>query len=325
MSVRTLTLMNDVTRAALQARALDPENVYPVDVIAWTTWRAVKSVPDQDKVDLLANAQASLDSLDPAALSPSQLAKYDQRHLEMAALLNDPVMETKHLVALSNNDDPAAFYFLALRAARAGADGLEVAVQSLLRAPIDVRSDWRCSRLLLDLFWEAKTGKKFLRGERDEVVAFTDSDWDECLMITDAIPEAGGYDRYRRDFLRGLSLFHLGQYSSSKEVFRRLDDESRNLSARIVSKYLASDPDGNPRQFTGRVTSATPDGRRGTAWVDQLHIDVPFIPLRFSVSDFRKKGEILPSFNIAFNMRGALAEPIINRPANSARRPTNAR
>src|SRR5689334_11997554 len=101
-SSRVLTLMTDVTRAALQARALDPENVYPVDVIAWTTWRAVKSVPDQDKVDLLANAQASLDSLDPAALSPSQLAKYDQRHLEMADLLNDPAMETKHLVALSN-------------------------------------------------------------------------------------------------------------------------------------------------------------------------------------------------------------------------------
>ena len=37
VSSRVLTLMTDVTRAALQARALDPENVYPVDVIAWTT------------------------------------------------------------------------------------------------------------------------------------------------------------------------------------------------------------------------------------------------------------------------------------------------
>ena len=148
-------------------------------------------------------------------------------------------------------------------------------------------------------------------------MAFTDRDWDECLTITDAIPDAGGYDRYRRDFLRGLSLFHRGQYASSKEVFRRLDDESRNLSSRIISKYLASDPDGTPRQFTGRVMSATPDGRRGTAWVDQLHIEVPFIPLRFSVSDYRKKGEILPSFHIAFNMRGALADPITSRSARS--------
>jgi hypothetical protein len=324
-SSRVLTLMSDVTRAALQARALDPENVYPVDVIAWTTWRAVKSVPDQDKIDLLANAQASLDSIDPATLSPSQLAKYDQRHLEMAELLNNPAMETKHLAALSDNNDPAAYYFLAQRAARAGADGLEVAVQSLLSAPIEVRSDWRCSRLLLDLFWESKTGSKFLRGERDQAVSFTDRDWEECLIITDAIPDAGGYDRYRRDFLRGLSLFHLGQYQSSKEVFRRLDDESRDRSSRIVNQYMASNPDGTPRQFTGRVTSAAPDGRRGTAWVDQLHIEVPFIPVRFSVSDYRKKNDILPSFHIAFNMRGAIADPIINRTQHSARRPTNAR
>jgi hypothetical protein len=313
-SSQILTLITDVTRVALQARALDPENVYPVDVIAWTTRDAVRSgiLGQEDRVDLLASTQASLESLDPDALSPRQLAKYDLRHLEMAELLDDPIMETKHLVALSNNNDPAAYYFLALRGARAGADGPKVAVQALMEAPAEVRSDWRCSRLLLDLFWESKTGKRFLRGER-EVVAFTEDDWDECLAIADAIPDLGGYDRYRRDFLRGLALFHRGQYQSSKEVFRRLDDESRDLSSRIISKYLASNPDGTSRKFTGRVMSTTPDGRRGMAWVYELHTEVPFIPLRFSVSDYRTRGENLPSFHIAFNMRGALADPITNR------------
>jgi hypothetical protein len=245
------------------------------------------------------------------------------RHVEIAELLEDPAMETKHLVALSNNNDPAAYYFLALLGARAEVDGPKVAVQVLLQAPPEVRSDWRCSRLLLDLFWESKTGKRFLRGER-EIVALTDHDWDECLAIADAIPDAGGYDRYRRDFLRGLSLFHRGQYQSSKQVFRRLDDESRDLSSRIISKYLASNHDGTATQYTGRVISETPDGRRGVAWVNELHIEVPFIPMRFSVSDYRKKGEILPAFHIAFNMRGALADPI-NRSANLLRRPTDAK
>jgi hypothetical protein len=324
-SSRILTLMTDVTRVALQARALDPENVYPVDVIAWTTRDAVRSgtLAQEDRVDLLASAQASLESLDLDALSPRQLAKYHVRHVEMAELLDDPVMETKHLVALSSNNDPAAYYFLALRGARAGADGPKVAVQVLMKAPIEVRSDWRCSRLLLDLFWESKTGKRFLRGER-EVVAFTDDDWDECLAIADAIPDIGGYDRYRRDFLRGLALFHRGRYQSSKEVFRRLDDESRDLSSRIISKYLASNPDGTPRKFTGRVLSATSDGRRGTAWVYELHTEVQFIPLRFSVSDYRTRGDNLPSFHIAFNMRGALADPITSRSARSPRRPAHA-
>jgi hypothetical protein len=319
-----LGLMTDVTRAALQARALDPENVYPVDVIAWTTRNAVRSGKLQpgDRLDLLANAQASLESLDTDSLSPSQQAKYDMRHVEIAELLEDPVMETRHLVALSENNDPAAYYFLALLGSRAEADGPKVAVQVLLKAPPEVRSDWRCSRLLLDLFWESKTGKRFLRGER-ETVALTNHDWDECLTIADAIPDAGGYDRYRRDFLRGLSLFHIGQYQNSKEVFRRLDDESRDVSSRIISKYLASNPDGTAAQYTGRVLSATPDGRRGVVWVNELHIEVRFIPMRFSVTDYRNKGDSLPAFHIAFNMRGVLADPI-NRSANFLRRLTDA-
>jgi hypothetical protein len=322
---RIVGLMGDVTRAALQARALNPENVYPVDVIAWTTRNALRSelLPSQVRIDLLANAQASLDSLDPDTLSPSQLAKYDLRQVEIAELLNDPAMETKHLAALSDNDDPAAYYFLARRAARAGG-GLDDAVQWLLQAPAEVRSDWRCARLLMDLFWESKTGKPFLRGER-ETVAFTDADWEECLALTEAIPDLAGYDRYRRDFLRGLSLFHRSQYQNSKDVFRRLDEESRDLSSRIISKYLASNPDGSAREFTGRVISVAPDGRRGGVWVNELHTDVPFIPMRFSVSDYRKKNDILPAFHIAFNMRGALADPIVSRPSRTLRQRADAR
>jgi hypothetical protein len=224
-------------------------------------------------------------------------------------MLNDAALEAQHLAALMENNDPAAYYFLARSAARRGPEGMKVAVDSLLQASIEVRSDWRCSRLLLDLFWELKTGKPFLRGER-QALAFTEADWSECLRIADAIPVAGDFDRYRLDFLRGLSLFHLGSYRASEEVFRRLDRESQDLSSRIVSAYLASASDGNASVFTGRVVWATPDGRRGIAWVDQLHIEVPFIPQRFSVTDFRRKGDILPSFHIAFNMRGALADPI---------------
>lgn len=304
-------LMDGVTRAALSARALDPENVYPVDVVAWTTKRAVESgvLPEDVRVDLLANAQASLDSIDPGTLSPPQRATYNQRQVDMSRLLNDRVMETEHLAALMENGDPAAYYFLARSSSASSGEGMRVAVQTLLEAPIDVRADWRCSRLLLDLFWELKTGKRFLRGER-QTPAFTEGDWNECLRVADSIPSTGDFDRYRLNFLRGLSLFHLGSYRASEEVFRALDEESQDLSSRVISAHLASDAAGNAKIFTGRVNWASQDGRRGTAWVDQLSIQVPFIPLRFSMSDFRKKGDVLPTFHIAFNMRGALADPI---------------
>ncbi|MFG3508673.1 hypothetical protein ACGF5F_24600 [Streptomyces sp. NPDC047821] len=308
---RISALMDGVTRAALSARALDPENVYPVDVVAWTTKRAIESgvLPEEVRIDLLANAQASLDSIDPDTLSPPQRAVYNQRNVDISRLLNDQALETKHLSALMENGDPAAYYFLARRSSAGGDEGKRVAVQTLLEAPVDVRADWRCSRLLLDLFWELKTGRRFLRGER-QTLAFTEADWSECIRVADLIPSAGDFDRYRLDFLRGLSLFHLGSYRASEEIFRILDEESQDLSSRVVSAYLASDAAGNARIFTGRVNWASQDGRRGAAWVDQLSIEVPFIPLRFSMSDFRKKGDVLPTFHIAFNMRGALADPI---------------
>lgn len=318
-------LMDEVTRVALTARALDPEDIHPVDVVAWATRRAVETgvLPEKTRIDLLANVQASLDSIDPGSLSPDQRARYDQRHVEMSRMLNDPALEAKHLAALTENNDPAAYYFLARSASRGGAEGMQVAVETLLRAPVDVRADWRCSRLLLDLFWELKTGKRFLRGER-EVLAFSSTDWNECIRIADAIPTAADFDQYRLDFLRGLSLFHLGSYRNSEEIFRRLDRESQNLSTRIVSTYLASGEDGKASVFTGRVVWATPDGRRGTAWVDQLRIEVPFIPHRFSVTDFRQKGDVLPPFHIAFNMRGALADPI-RAPRRAEKRTPNGR
>uniref|UniRef100_A0AAU2K329 Novel STAND NTPase 5 domain-containing protein n=1 Tax=Streptomyces sp. NBC_00049 TaxID=2903617 RepID=A0AAU2K329_9ACTN len=314
-------LMGEVTRTVLAARVFDPENFYPVDVIGWATLQAVQSgtLTDESRMDLLANEQASLDSIDPESLTPRQLARYGQRRVELSQMLGDAAMEAKHLAALSENGDPAAHYFLAREAARSGPEGAQLAVESLLNAPIEVRADWRCSRLLLDLFWQLKTGKRFLSGERN-TLAFTETDWNECLRIADAVPTAGDFDRYRLEFLRGISLFHLRSYLSSAEAFRRLDQHSQNLSSRVVSTYLYSDAGGTAQSFTGSVRWATADGRRGTAWVDQLSIEVPFIPQRFSVSDFRAKGDILPSFHIAFNMRGALADPIravhrVERPA----------
>lgn len=177
-------------------------------------------------------------------------------------MLGDAAMEAKHLAALSENGDPAAHYFLAREAARSGPEGAQLAVESLLNAPIEVRADWRCSRLLLDLFWQLKTGKRFLSGERN-TLAFTETDWNECLRIADAVPTAGDFDRYRLEFLRGISLFHLRSYLSSAEAFRRLDQHSQNLSSRVVSTYLYSDAGGRPSRSPEACAGRPPTAAAG--------------------------------------------------------------
>ncbi|MFC9250388.1 hypothetical protein [Amycolatopsis thailandensis] len=304
-------LMKDVTRSALAARQIDPENYYAVDVVAWTTSKVMQSkdLEDSARVDLLANATASLDSVNPDGLSPSQRALYDSRQSDMARLLNNPVVEQRHLESLRSNNDPAAYYFLGRLDASKGTEGKQAAVHNLLNAPPEVREDWRCSRLLLDLFWELKTGKKFLRGER-EVLAFSAQDWRDCVEVVHTASAATSFDQYRLEFLHGLALFHLGQYRKSETVFQDLDHRTIELSSRVVATYLASAESGEPQLHSGRVTSISPDGRRGKVWLDKLAIEIAFIPRRFTAFEPPQRGNTLPDFHIAFNMRGALADPV---------------
>jgi hypothetical protein len=307
------SLTQRLVDAVMHARETDPENIYPVDVLAWSAKDLVTagSLDKYQKLALLVDAQASLDSLDPQELSPKQQAKCRSRQAEIAQLLGDSELEASYLRELLAMDDPAAYYLLATRAL--GTEnrpaGLGVALQTLLQAPKSIREDWKCARLMLDLFWESKTGARLMRGERN-TVPFTEADWQECLDLLGTLHGAAGFDQYKISFLRGLALFHLGSISSAQDEYRRLGSLGLDVSRRVHLAYLASNPNGTAREFTGRVASATPDGRRGRAWVDQLKAEVDFVPLRFSPVDFRSRNETLPTFHIGFNYRGPIADPI---------------
>ncbi|GAA1645155.1 hypothetical protein GCM10009764_78510 [Nocardia ninae] len=308
---RVMNLMERVVEISLEARALDPENVYPVDVVAWVSDNLVRksNLTPVDRVRVLADADASLDSFDSELLNPGQRANYLQRRANIASLMQDQARESNYLDVLRQSGDPAAYYCLARYEADTGAAGLAAAVERLMTAPAAVRDDWRCSHLLFDLFWRLKAGTPFLSNERI-ALPFSRADWEECLKITDLITRPARYVRYKVDFLRGISLFHLGNFAISDEVFKSVERQSTDMSRRVLSSYVVSNPDGTAREFTGRVTWAAADGRRGAVWVDQLSVEVNFIPLRFSVSELRKRGDLLPKFHIAFNMRGTIADPI---------------
>lgn len=310
-SHQIVSQLGDVLRAALRARTYDPENIYPIDVIAWSTRDALQhaDLPIGDRLNLLANAAASLDSVDEDALNPSQGAMFLNRRADIARLLEDRQLEAEYLRRLSENHDPAAFYLLARRMERD--QGAAAAFDVLDKAPKTILRDWKCGRLYFETYWEVSTGQKFLKGER-VTIPFRRGDWVRTLEIVDLLTDAADFDKYRLDFAKGMALFHLGELKQSDEVFRELDRESGGLSNRIRALYLASELDGTAlaRRFTGRVSWASPDGKRGQVWVEQLRANVNFIPQRWATSSYRARDEILPDFQISFNMRGPLAEPI---------------
>jgi hypothetical protein len=310
--------------AVMRARAADPENIYPVDVLAWAAKDAVASggVAAAARVGLLADAKASLDSIDPEELSPGQLAKYRARQAEISGLLGKKELENAYLRDLMSMEDPAAYYLLAVRALGSTIDpeSVKVALQVLLGAPASIRDDWKCARLILDLYWRDRAGERLLRGERN-TVAFTESEWWDCLELLDTLRGTAAFDEYRVSFLRGLALFHVGSIAASQAEFRELGSLGLDVSRRVHLAYLASDDDGHPRKFTGRVAWSAADGRKGRVWVDQLKTEVDFVPLRFSPDAYRSKGEPVPTFHIGFNYLGPIADPIRPRMRPTGRRP----
>lgn len=306
-------LLERLVDAVMRARAADPESMYPVDVLAWAAKDAVASggMTTTARVGLLADAKASLDSIDPDDLSPGQLAKYRARQAEISGLLGDGELETSYLQELMRMEDPAAYYLLSVRALGSAndPDSVKLALRVLLEAPVSIRDDWKCARLILDLYWRDRTGERLLRGERN-TVAFSESDWWGCLELLSTLRGAAAFDQYRIAFLRGLALFHVGSIAASQSEFRELGSFGLDVSRRVHLAYLASDKDGHPRKFTGRVAWASADGRKGRVWVDQLKSEVDFVPLRFSPDAYRSKGDPLPAFHIGFNYLGPIADPI---------------
>lgn len=306
-------ILERLVAAVMRARAADPENIYPVDVLAWAAKDAVSSgkMTPQARVTILADAKASLDSINPEDLAPGQLAKYNQRQADVAALLGDKDLESSYLEELVEMEDPAAYYILAVRTL--GKNGtpekVRVALQMLLDAPLSIRDDWKCARLLLDLYWQDRTGERLLRGERN-TVAFAEADWMGCLELLDTLRGAAEFDQYPIAFLRGLAQFHIGSIAASQTEFRELGSLRLEVSRRVHLAYLASDAEGHPREFTGRVARASADGRKGRIWVDQLKSEVEFVPLRFSPDAYRTKGDPVPTFHIGFNYLGPIADPI---------------
>ena len=310
-------LLRRLLDTVMRARATDPENIYPVDVLAWVAKAAVRSglLATQDRIELLANARASLDSIDPVDLSPDHRAKYNDRQADIARLLGDNDRENSFLDELKSIDDPAAYYLLAKRALdnNNNPTTVKLTLNTLLEAPTRIRDDWKCARLILDLYWQDRTGAFPLRGERN-TVAFTQADWLECLDLLASLHGAAEFDQYRISFLRGLALFHVRNMDACQSVFKELGSLGIDISRRVHLTYLASDRDGNPSKFTGRVTWASADGRRGKVWVEQLRTDINFVPLHFSSEAYRTKGEVLPDFYIGFNYRGPIADQIRPRP-----------
>ncbi|MFC8923232.1 hypothetical protein [Cellulosimicrobium sp. NPDC057127] len=301
--------LDDVLRAVLDARAIDPGNLHPVDVLAWSTRDAIQTglLEPGERLDRLADAVAILESLDRAALAERQRAQIDMRLKQLQELLGNDDAVWERLRDLEANSDPAATYFLAKFEAEAGPAGERAALARLWAAPPDTQRDWRCAHLLLELTWKGIAGDRLLRGERVPI-HFSHENVETLLRLAATLQDAELPDRYKLVFVRGLAQFALEDYEDARRTFRELEDLTRQQARRIHTLLTLTDSAGKPLVYTGRVESVS--GSWGRVRVEELATSVWFEPRLFSATQDLAVNQRLPALIIGFKLtRGAVAEP----------------
>ncbi|MER7245826.1 hypothetical protein [Kribbella sp. NPDC000426] len=301
--------LDEILRAVMDARAIDPGNLHPLDVLAWSTLDAVRTenLPPQERLNRLANAVATLDSVDRIALNERQRAQLDMRLKQLQELLGNDDAVWERLRSLEVNNDPAATYFLAKFEAETGQSGKRAALDRLWAAPRTTQQDWRCAQLLLELTWEDLTGSHLLQGERVPI-HLSDATVRTLLRLSAALQDAELPDRYKLLFVEGLAYFALGNYSDATSTFREVENLTRQLARRINTVLVLADSDRKPLVHTGRIESV--GGNWGKVRVEELATTLWFEPRLFSASQEFARNQQLPGFIIGFKLtRGAVAEP----------------
>ncbi|WP_246081414.1 hypothetical protein [Homoserinimonas aerilata] len=301
--------LDDVLGAVLDARAVDPGNTYPVDVLAWSTLEAIGTgaMRPDERLDRLAYAVATLESLDRSTLSEAQLAKLDSRGVSLNKALADDAAVWSYLQNLETNTSPAATYFLAQSEAKNVPNGERQALSRLRAAPAQTRKDWRCAQLLVDLTWRDIAGARLLSGERLPL-HLSPADLAQIASLSADLQGAELPDLYRLRFIQAVAQFSKGNYAESGKLFREVGDLTRQLSKRIYTSYFLADENQVPRVFTGRVEFA--DARSGEVWVNELGTRIKFEPRLFSATGDFARSQQLPAFLVGFKLsRGPVAEP----------------
>ncbi|MFI9011631.1 hypothetical protein ACIGNX_30785 [Actinosynnema sp. NPDC053489] len=302
-----------VLQITAEAIPISDDRYYPVDVLCWMTFEILNhaELPSNEAAELLAECVSRMLLTDVSELSAKQAARYNANFAKLATLAGSQVLADLKWQELADGDEPLAVYLYALQVSglienRPNLKRIETALSHLRSHPAAMR-DRRCLRLAMDLFWLARTGYRFMEGERLTLPLSRD-DWEECLQLADNLQEIDDLSDLRPEFMRAIALFHLGRISAAFDAFRRTEQKSHRYRRRILAMYLASDPSGLPRKYHPIVRVVDPDNRKGACWLGDLGREVPFQPYDFGLTE-PSHGLALPDSYITFNLRGPLLEP----------------
>ena len=187
------TLYKDARDLIYQAKQLDPNSYYPIDVFAWIT----KSLLLFDQLSPIERVEAETDIIhifdlvNSDDISTNQKIKYEDRKMEIGKLLDKDEMTEEAFNNLIKQGSKVGYYRKAYQIIKDIPRDRKLTEEEVLRCKeaVDylenvrekINDDGKCMYLLFRLWWMMKTGRPFFYEER-QVLPFT-KDWGYCYRI----------------------------------------------------------------------------------------------------------------------------------------------
>jgi len=313
-------------RTAARSAVSASGTYFPLDISLWVPADLISSgaVSESQKLELAADLYSVLDQIDPESLPSEQLENFNRRRFKLGEQLQLPALSEDAFKALETDGSTAGYY---LKARSLGptfvADSREVyapaerekakAAAAFLKTHRQrIESDSRCLRYLFQCDWISATGLEPLRGERAPI-PHDERSRRELLQLIRLLNAAIEPVRdYGTSYLEAVLSWIDDDEQTAQRIWRDLARDSDYVDPRrVIRRHLITDANGQPMLFSGRIEAEAEPGRF-TVRVDRLGRRVQLLARDFSSMSL-SYGRTIPSFAIAFNYIGPIADPTQKR------------
>jgi hypothetical protein len=174
----------------------------------------------------------------------------------------------------------------------------------------DALDDLRILRLYLRVWWQLHGNPDLYDGERVGA-SLKPSEWQRLsgLLARRLLHPEEETNAYAQ-FLYAWSLFQLEEFARSKDEFHKLERLGMGGKYRVIRLATWCDSEGKPIPCAGTIRRlyGGDEGERGFVYCSRARSQIPFQTKDFLSQQLRRDGP-LDDFYIAFNFRGAIADP----------------
>lgn len=318
----SMALYQRARERLLDASRLAPDSQFPLDVRIWTGRDLLyaEGWSEEQRLELKADLLDSIGSQDEETLDFDGLERFQRRRQEVGDILEETSIKEDAFRRLIESGSTAGILLEANRLARnaleaeqlsnEGIKAIEAAI-SFCQDHMDlVRTDPRCLRFYLRLWWAEHTGGLIWRGERNRLPGKRE-ELRECIDIVDRIcalqPQARNPQML---YLLAVCNWQLLDYDTARALWSQLQRESDFVTGyrRILKNHIVTDETGKPTLFHGQIHALPAEHTVGRVFVEQINQIVAFIPRDFGLRSPRI-GDSVEPFHLAFNFIGPIADP----------------